>query len=607
MDGMTAWRGSIRRGVGLGLGLLTIAAGAGGAQEPAPAPVPVETGAAPVRVEITGVEGPLAQNVRALLRIAREEEAKAELSSSRVRQLDGQAEGEIRLALQPFGFYKPVIRRALGREGGRWLARYAIDAGPPTIVRRVDVRIGGEGARDSAFIDAVAEFPLAPGDTLQHLPYDLAKLKLIAIAADSGYLRAGFDTSTIVVDRAADTAAVIIRFDTGPRFRFGEVAFRQDVLDEGFLATRIPFERGEPYRQDKLLELQSNLGEDPYFAAVEVIPRPEFAGGPDGRQVPIEVQLSARKPRSYEGGLGYGTDTGPRGRLAGRWRRLNRNGHYAEAELTASLIEQSITTRYAIPAFGHPTGALTFVAGYAIRNPDSAQSSRSWLVGPRLSRRRLGWRETFNLQYQREAFEVGVDSGTTNLLTGGASWERTRSDSRIFPSSGLRLRLDLVGGSKQVYSSVTFGQVLVHVKAIRSLGPRARVLARVELGRMFVGEGVFRTLPPTYRFFAGGDQSVRGFRYQDLGPTDVLGNVVGGPNLLTGSLEADYRLLERWAVAAFTDAGNASNGFAGAIEQSVGAGIRWISPIGLVRVDGAIPVSEPGAPFRIHFSIGPDL
>ena len=63
----------------------------------------------------------------------------------------------------------------------------------------------------------------------------------------------------------------------------------------------------------------------------------------------------------------------------------------------------------------------------------------------------------------------------------------------------------------------------------------------------------------------------------------------------------------RWAVAVFTDAGNALEDFTLDLEQAVGAGVRWISPIGLIRVDGAFPISEEEAPFRIHLSIGPDL
>src|SRR5262249_38571995 len=144
------------------------------------------------------------------------------------------------------------------------------------------------------------------------------------------------------------------------------------------------------------------------------------------------------------------------------------------------------------------------------------------------------------------------------------------------------------------------------VKGVYQFLPKTRVLARLEVGRIFTNR--FRALPPTIRFFAGGDQSVRGFGYLQLGPTDSLGNVIGGPALVVSSVEVDRRVLPRWFLAAFTDYGNATNTLSlSGLEQSVGVGIRFLAPIGLIRVDVAMPVSRSGAPIRLHFSIGPDL
>jgi translocation and assembly module TamA len=554
-----------------------------------------------VTVEIEGIEGPVAANVRTVLAIARAADQGA-LTLDRAVRLHRTADADIGTGLEPFGYYRPRIRKSLREEGGGLIARYAIDPGPPVIVTRADIQIRGEGADDPAFSELVADFPLARGDTLLHLPYQNAKLALLTLAADSGYLVAAFDTSVIRIDRAESTAEIFIRFDTGPRYRFGPVAFHQTILDTGFLRTRVPFKQGEPYQRDKVLEMQQNLAEDPYFERVEVIPRPERA---ESLLVPIDVDLVPRKPQAYEVGAGYGTDNGPRGRAAARLRRLNRVGHHAELEVVGSFIEQSTSLQYMIPAFAHPKGMLTLVAGYAILNP-STSSSRTMLASARLSRPRLGWRETFSLSYQREAFRVTSDSSTSTLLMPGASWERTRSNDRLFPTSGLRTRLELQGAHDGLLSSASLFRVSLAAKAIQGFGDRIRLIARTDLGRIFTSE--FRDLPPTLRFFAGGDQSVRGFGYRSLGPLDPKGRVTGGPNLVVGSIEMDYRIMPRWAVAVFTDAGNALDDFSlKLLEQGVGAGIRWISPIGMIRIDGAFPVSEPGSKFRLHLSIGPDL
>src|SRR5688500_5929769 len=296
----------------------------------------------PVTVEIEGVDGPAAANVRTVLEIARAADT-GSLTLDRAVRLHRAADADIATALQPFGYYRPRIRKSLRQEGDGLVARYAIDPGAAVIVSRVDIAILGDGADDPAFGDAVASFPVSRGDTLLHLPYETSKLTIITLAADSGYLNARFDTSLVRVDRDASSAEIILRFATGPRYRFGPVAFHQEILDTDFLRTRVPFEAGEPFRRDKVQELQASLSEDPYFERVEVIPRPERA---DGLLVPIEVHLVPRRPQAFEAGVGYGTDNGPRGRASARLRRVNRAGHHAEAELVGSFVERSASAQY---------------------------------------------------------------------------------------------------------------------------------------------------------------------------------------------------------------------------------------------------------------------
>ena len=577
-----------RRALGLCLFALSLATPGVVAQAPAQR----------VSVEVQGVEGEAERNVRAVLGIARAEGE--DLTATRIQQLHRAAESDIRTALEPFGYYRPIIQRSITRDGDHWNARYVVEPGPPIVVRNVDIVLRGEGADSAAFRQAVEKFPLHQGDTLRHLPWEAAKLELLTLASDSGYLVADFDTAAILVDRNESTADLLVRFDTGPRFRFGTVTFNQTILDTSLLNTRIPFKRGDVFQLHKLLELQASLGEDPYFNRVELNPRADQANAE--REVPIVVDLVPRPPQAYEVGIGYGTDNGPRGRASAELRWLNRRGHYARAEVIGALVEQSVQTEYNIPAFGHPKGVLSFVAGYAILNPTTS-NSRSIRVGARLSRPRLGWRESFSLTYQRTSFEVGVDTGTSTLFIPGASWERTRADSRIFPSSGLRLRLDLQGSREGFLARTSFFQAKVNGKVIQSLGPRIRVLARAEAGRTFTD--TFRELPPTLRFFTGGDASVRGFGYLSLGPR-IQKQTIGGPNLLVGSLETDFRVMPRWAVAVFTDAGNAFDTTLD-LEQSIGAGIRWLSPVGLIRVDVAQPITQDDPKPRLHLSIGPDL
>jgi translocation and assembly module TamA len=144
---------------------------------------------------------------------------------------------------------------------------------------------------------------------------------------------------------------------------------------------------------------------------------------------------------------------------------------------------------------------------------------------------------------------------------------------------------------------------------IRQFWQPGRIIARGDFGYTAVDllHGEFNDLPPSIRFFAGGDRSVRGYDYHVLGPTNAQNLVIGGKNLLVGSLEYEHRLLEKWSVATFYDVGNAFNDFSEPIKHSVGIGLRWQSPVGLIRVDVATALKEEGNPIRLHVMVGPDL
>jgi translocation and assembly module TamA len=131
------------------------------------------------------------------------------------------------------------------------------------------------------------------------------------------------------------------------------------------------------------------------------------------------------------------------------------------------------------------------------------------------------------------------------------------------------------------------------------------VLARIDLGGTVTHQ--LRDLPPSIRFFSGGDQSVRGFEYRSLGPVDEFGNVIGGRVLAVGSIEFDREIIRRFGIAGFVDVGNAMDRFEWSLERSVGGGVRWLSPVGLVRLDLAFAVSRDGHPLRFHLTVGPDL
>lgn len=562
-------------------------------------PLVAQPAGARVEVVVEGVSAEVRRNVLEQLGIEQQKEI-PDLSDGRIRRLHEKAPDEIRLALQPFGYYRSEIETELAPTEDGWRASYRIAPGPPVPIRELDLQLTGEATGDERFQALLEQFPIKRGAALNHAIYEDAKRALQRLAAERGYLDARLTRHEVRVDLVAYAADIALHFDTGPRYRFGPVTIAQDILDPAFVARFIPFKSGDPYSTGALLELQNALGDSNYFANVEVRPYPEQAVD---REVPIEVRLSPRKPDKYSLGLGYGTDTGARASLGWERRYFSDEGHRLRADLQASEIKNSLTSAYVIPIRDPRTDYITFSAGLSNEDTKTAESEiRSF--GASLTHARGDWRETLSINYQNEKFDVGGQTGSSTLVLPGISWTRVRADDRIYAERGHRLTLEVRGGSSSLGSDTSFVQTRAQVKFIHDLG-RGRVIARVDAGASRVAD--FSELPPSVRFFAGGDQSVRGYDYNTLGPVNDAGVVVGGRHLLVASLEYEHRIAGNWSAALFYDTGNAIDDFSDPLKKGAGIGLRWKTPIGQIRVDLAEAVSEPDRPRRFHLVIGPDL
>jgi len=552
-----------------------------------------------VQVEVLGVTGALKSNVLASLSIADKKQRK-NASEEVLRHLHARAEDEIRRALQPYGYYRPLVQPEL-ITGKTWTARYTIEPGPPILLDSVLVEVTGEGETDPRYEKILRDFPLHKGGVLLHPSYDLAKASFETAAAEGGYLDARFLTSRIDVDLERYAAAIVIRYDTGPRHYFGEVSFDRDIIEERMLERFVDFHPGDIFDFRKLLQLQTDLSSTGYFTKVEVEPGAEPTGH---RVVPIGVSLAPAKKLRFTGGVGYGTDDGARVRLLTELRRLNRAGHRAQINLQYGSRDKHAIGEYFIPWPNPRTDVFTLSTGYQDLNTATFHS-RVFRSGMSESRLLGKWRVVPALNYRRENFRVGVDSGIVKTLVPEGTWSRVRADDAIFTKNGDRLSLNARLGDRRVVSDVSFQQVRGDAKLIHGFGPRTRGIARIEAGATRTGD--FRELPPTLRFFAGGTTSVRGYSYNSLGPRDELRHVIGGRYLLTGSLELNQFVLPRWGGAVFFDAGNAMNSWRLPVKRGAGFGLRWLSPAGLVRVDAAWGLDRRGTPVQIHLAMGSEL
>lgn len=553
-----------------------------------------------VSVSFAGVDDAILENIRATVTLYRQRDMER-LTDSRIRMLHARAPEEIRAALRAFGYYRPEIESELDQENDVWQARYTIEQGTPVLISTIDVRLTGAGAEDELFVSAVADRPFQEGERLDHAVYENFKARLGRLARERGYFEGEFIRHVMRVDPEAGTADIELVYDTGPRYRYGQVHFEQTVFDDDFLQNYVPFERAAPYHGQGIATLRQSLVDSDLFSSVEIRTREQDT---ENYEVPITVSLEPRKRDRYTAGLGYGTDTGPRGRLGWHARYLNARGHSLDTTLRLSPVISSLSSTYLVPFFRNGPADIGLRTQLAQEDTDTALSRNAQISGFR-TRKRWGWNETLSLTYLFESFEIADDRSTSKLMIAGANWWRSWADDPIFPQHGGRLSLDLRGTPESPLSDVSFLQMRLHGKYVRELGWRNRLLTRMELGATTVSD--FDRLPASLRFFAGGDQSIRGFDFQSLGPRDSSGRVVGGRYLVVGSVEYEQFVYGNWGVAAFVDFGNAINSLSDPLEVGTGGGLRWLSPIGMVRLDVGIGVSRDDNPIQFHISVGPDF
>ncbi|MFF5866636.1 autotransporter assembly complex family protein [Pseudomonas sp. NPDC012596] len=518
------------------------------------------------------------------------------------------AQEQARKAAQALGYYQAQIDTevqppAKADQPAKLIIH--IDPGEPVRLRNVTVRIEGPASEMKAFRvpDSKA---LRAGEPLNHGSYEDAKRLIQNQASRYGFFSGRFSRQRLAVDPQAGVADIELVYQSGPRYRLGAVRFSGDTpLDEDLLQRMVSFKPGTPYDSELIAELNNDLQSSGYFEGVRVDAAPTAAVA---EQIPVDVRLDIRKPRTMGLGLGFSTDVGPRGKA--NWTRhwVNPQGHSYGWETELSAPRQNVGLWYDVPLDPPLTDKLRFAGGY--QNEEIAGTdtlSKLLTVGPEWhSKLPSGWQRVISLKYQREEYRLGDDSGLSNLLMPGVSFSYLRSDNRIDPHNGYRLQFDTQVAKEGLVSDTNLLHGNVLLKGLTTLGHNHRFLGRVQFGGSATN-GYKNNIPPSLRFFAGGDQSVRGYDYQTLSPKNSDGDRIGGRYLVAGSVEYQYSLTEKWRVATFVDQGNSFNTLElPSLKTGVGFGVRWVSPVGPLRLDLAKALDDDGG-IRLHFSMGPEL
>ncbi|ALN94088.1 autotransporter assembly complex protein TamA [Lysobacter gummosus] len=624
------------------------------------------------KVEIRGLDEAMTHNVRVSLSLV--DTIDKDVSGRRLGYLLREAENETREALEPFGYYSPTIKIEDSR-GTRRIATPAgtdptapadpadaataaatdspaagdpatspvgtvadpaataaaraasppitviitVDKGEPVKVRRSDIAILGAGSDDRYLKQDLAAFRPGPGQVFDHAAYEASKTKISRRLAERGYFDADFSSRRVEITRAEHAAAIDLVWTSGQRYDMGPISFEQTpkrIIRDSLLERLVYWEQGSYYHQRKLDTFRESLARLDYFSSIDIEPQPENAV--DG-QIPVKVTLTPAKRSIYTSGLSYGTDSGAGVRLGVERRYINDRGHKALAQIDFAQRRKTATLQYRIPAFAWLDGWYTFSLQGADEQTDYIDSRRIELVASRSGKINQRWTATASLHGLRERWAYAdeddndpttpVDYRTATFLYPSLRAEFIDADDRLYPRNGISATGLLRGGLEAVGSDANFLQAQVTARWYKGLGERSRLITRGELGHTFTNALV--DLPPSLRFYAGGDRSIRGYEWREVGPRipAIPGRkafALGAKNVITGSVEFEQYFNESWGAAVFVDSGSAFDDSPD-MRTGVGVGVRWRSPVGPLRVDIARGLDHPDSGFQLYLNIGADL
>ena len=457
---------------------------------------------------------------------------------------------------------------------------------------------------------AVAASPLPPGENLRDTGLITGRVAssdaIVAAetAIGNGWRRLGHPLATvtqrdIVANHATRTLDVALDVTPGPAAAFGRVTITgPERVNARLVERRAGIDPGDLYSSDVTSRAERRLRDLGVFESVRVVTGDTL--DPDGT-VPITIDVSERKRRVFGFGVEYDNIDGFGANAY--WMHRNLFGGAEQLRFDAS-ISQNLADAFDEPdyrlagTFRKPAviGAMTdFTFGLETYR----QTTDAYQVTA--SAAKVGLTQEFSntlsggLVFDIETAEVNnaiqlQDQYLIATLTGTLDWDRR--DNRLNPTRGFRNFLTVAPAYnfEQEGTFATFKDDFSIYQAIDA--DRRFVLAgRVQGGVITVDD--IRTVAPYRRLYAGGPSTVRGYAFQSLAPKNRNGDIIGGKSMFAATAEVRYRVSPAIGLAAFVDAGNAFDTYHPQFDDlkvGVGAGVRYLTPVGPLRVDLAFPL-----------------
>ncbi len=539
---------------------------------------------------VSGISGAALTNVDKRLNELKRIKNLAELS-------DTDLSYQITNALQPFGYFKAQIK--LKRISSDELS-ISIQPGSLMRITALHTQLLGEGANNPILRSILQKIPLKIDTPLSIQQYNQSKQDIALAAEHLGYLRGSFSKAELLIDESKNSAEITLIFDTGPQYYFGQIQFDPTYINPELLHRFVPFKPGQPYSSEQLIDLNSFLTGSGYFNSVVV--KPEIGDDPT---VPVQIHLQPVPKYSYSLGVGYGTDTGIRGRAGLQTVPVNRWGHKFNALAQASQTQSAVQAQYLIPGANPVEDQYSITGNYSSLNYDSGYSN-SVLASIAQQHHIQGFQRTLSLNALYEEYHYNyMDSLLPNndqfILYPKATFSFSKTQNELFSPSGYNLTLTGLGATKSTLSQINFLQVSADAKAAYMIEPlRLRLYGHVIQGTTAVND--INHLPLSLAMLLGGTDNLKAQSFNSVGPGRITSY---------GGFEIQKETFKNLYLVGFYDAGAVYNPTPKNTLYDAGGAIMWVSPLGPIKVGLAQGINRhfqrQGGNPRLFINMGPDL
>jgi outer membrane protein insertion porin family len=465
--------------------------------------------------------------------------------------------------------------------------KISMSEGELTKVEGVSI-FGNAVFTDSLFLSMIN---IAVDDPLEEKRLDKSLNSIINYYADNGYIEAKV-TTDVLVNSESHRAVIDFLIVENDQYSIGEIVIKgMNITKKKVVMRELLFERDQIINSSTLLESQRNLYMTGLFKSVFIRPQPSDTD----KRKDILIELRETTNREFAVSLGYGSIEKVRTRM-----EVSNINIYGTARKIGFAGRLSFVNRGVEATFTEPRtfGTLWRTDVTAKTEFQDEPGYDIYTTGGTVSTGRLLYEKIRTIVTLRFENNNLKNIQTTPIPSDIQSQIRSISNSMIRDS-----RDNLFNSTKGSYIELTnelagliyngnnsFARTIVRVKKFVPCKSYFTLGTSVELGLMTTKKGGLNDIPLNERFYTGGPNSLRGFKYQMIGPLDQNRIPVGGRlKLVINAFEIRKPIYKMVSGVVFSDLGNVwerpEDFSLNSIRFSPGVGLRVDTPIGMGRLD----------------------